>query len=314
MRLPSLFVRTAVYLAVIVALLLVRFGGEWRRLLASRTSRHAGVATLLVSGSDVAPELVRRLVAMYAADYPELEAHVEGGGTAVALESVLTGRSDVAFSLRAPSPDELRSAERDTLPCFPIALGGLVLIRSEAARFADVSFEDLQSLARGEAPSRVEAPARLYAPDPSLGLWHALTERLAVDPSIEAADRVVFLKDVAAVLPAVRADARAVGLASTWTLPAEAESLVVGVIPAGGGAAVLPTREDVATGAYPLHHFLYAACLLRGQAPGAMFVTHFTSDHGQRQIERAGFLPARRAAREIYLTTHSVGHDSNGER
>ena len=41
-----------------------------------------------------------------------------------------------------------------------------------------------------------------------------------------------------------------------------------------------------------------------------MFVTYLTSDRGQRQIERAGILPARQTLREIVLTRGPIGKTS----
>ena len=58
-------------------------------------------------------------------------------------------------------------------------------------------------------------------------------------------------------------------------------------------AAAAPSYENLAVGAYPLHHVLYAACRGNGSLEGAKFVTHLASARGLRQVERAGVLPAR---------------------
>jgi hypothetical protein len=69
---------------------------------------------------------------------------------------------------------------------------------------------------------------------------------------------------------------------------------------------VPPDYETIGTGAYPLHHRLFVACLPGEDIQAAMLVTHFVSDAGQRQVERAGRLPARRTAREILLNRDPV--------
>ena len=76
--------------------------------------------------------------------------------------------------------------------------------------------------------------------------------------------------------------------------------------------AVRPGYEKIGYGEYPLFHYLYAACLANGSVRGAMFVTYLTSDRGQRQVERAGFLPARQTSRRIVITRHPLG-SSNEE-
>ena len=80
-----------------------------------------------------------------------------------------------------------------------------------------------------------------------------------------------------------------------------------------GAAAAMPEFEAIAYGSYPLYHYLYAASLANGSVRGAMFVTHLTSDRGQRQIERAGFLPARQTARAIVITDHPLGETGSKE-
>jgi len=75
----------------------------------------------------------------------------------------------------------------------------------------------------------------------------------------------------------------------------------------------MPGNRRIGYGAYPLYHYLYAACLANGSVRGAMFVTHLTSDRGQRQIERAGFVPVRQTARAIVITTHPPGGNRSKE-
>jgi hypothetical protein len=83
------------------------------------------------------------------------------------------------------------------------------------------------------------------------------------------------------------------------------------VLPDTGLVPVEPGYEHVGYGEYPLYHYLYIACLANGSTRGAMFVTHVTSDRGQRQVERAGFLPARQTVRQIYLTRRPLGAPAN---
>jgi hypothetical protein len=61
------------------------------------------------------------------------------------------------------------------------------------------------------------------------------------------------------------------------------------------------------TGDYPLHHKLYVACRATGGIEGTKFVTHLASDRGQRQVRRAGAVPARNVAREIVITRDPPG-------
>lgn len=306
-RLPWRQARLLLYLLVVAGLFLARGDIGWDALF-PRSPAAAG-DTLVVAGRDLAPGLIDRLVAVYRRDYPGLDIVVRSGGTNHALEDLLDGRADVAFLVRPPRAEEqdlFRSVAGDSALWFSVALGGVALLTAGSADPGPVTGRDLRRRLDGTDASRF---ARVYAPDPNRGLWDAFTASLgtsAEDP--EAGTGIVFLEDEAAILSAVRADPGALGVASTLALP---EPLPPGVAVVGvgdaPGNAVLPTFEDIALGEYPLIHALVASCPSRGDVQGAKFVTFLTSGPGQRQVERAGFVPALRYLREVVLTTRRVG-------
>ena len=169
-----------------------------------------------------------------------------------------------------------------------------------------LSLEELRALATGSPTARFD---RLFVADPNLGLWDAARSQLGI-ASMEQPRQVIFLENEAAVLGAVAADPRAAGLASSLSLPRDLASLgtrALALRPDAAGPAADPGYEEIAYGEYPLHHHLLAACRARGSIQGTMFVTHLTSDRGQRQVERAGFLPARQTLREVVITRDPIG-------
>jgi hypothetical protein len=277
LRRPSILLRVLLYLAVIFAL--------WRAL-PRGPERSDDEQRLAIAGADLAPEFVRTLAERYAADYPGLEITREGGGTRHALESLANRRADVGFTCRRPTAEEqqlFREALGDTLLCFPVAVGALLVLRAEA--LPAIAPDELRALVRGETPPVASAFDRLYAADPNLGTWQVLGEVLGVPPTDSPGARVVFVADDPAVARAVSADARSAGVAS---------SFAVGV-PSGWIAAEIGEEQ------------LFACCLSRARHHAAMFVTHLTSPRGQRQIEDAGFRPAQTILREVYLTRRPVG-------
>jgi ABC-type phosphate transport system substrate-binding protein len=167
--------------------------------------------------------------------------------------------------------------------------------------------DELRGFLNDEMNERFE---HFYAPDPNQGLWDSFRSGLGMPASDEASPRVTFLKNQAEVVQAVAADPRALGIASTLDLPdslAEWGVRLAKIKKDAVSPAVDPTYENVGYGEYPLFHYLYVACLANGSVRAAMFVTQLTSDRGQRQIERAGVLPARQTARPIVLTRQPVG-------
>jgi hypothetical protein len=74
----------------------------------------------------------------------------------------------------------------------------------------------------------------------------------------------------------------------------------------GAVAPAGPGESEVATGEYPLFHYLYVACRPRGGVQASGFVSFLSSGRGQRLVAREGYLPARDVPREIQLTNKPV--------
>jgi ABC-type phosphate transport system substrate-binding protein len=306
-----LLVRIAVYVGLVLGILLLRRGGDAWRLPGRPPAATPEGGVLVVVGAEVAPSLVRAWADAYARDYPALALRVEGGGTNHALEALLERRADVAFLARAPSAAEqtlFRGSHGDTLAWLPVALGAWLVLHGAPGSIGAFTPADLRRVAGGialERPGgRVE---RLYVPDPNFGWWDAFAASLGIAPD-PARGTVVFLADPAAVAEAVVADPASLGLASSLAPPAEDPRIAPVPVRADTAAgAALPDAADVAGGAYPLVHRLIAACRPGGPPHAAMYLTYLASARGQRHAERAGFLPVRRVAREVYLTRHSPG-------
>jgi len=313
-------VRISVYLAVILGLLLYRGGVPWRRFVAAWRASGDRHPSLVVAGRDVAPPLVEALAGEYRRDYPQLAVTVLGGGTYRALDQLLARECDVAFLMRAPTPAEqalFREADHDTAVTQDLAVGGLVLVAGAAAPTGPLTMAALKEAlaSRAAGPVLAGPGVKLYAPDPNEGTWDALLAALGLpaDDTAAAGGAVVFLPTAADVLAAVAADPGAWGVVSTLNAALEPEAgppaglAFVGVVETTDKAAVAPTRANVGTGDYPLHHFLYAACRGSGSQEGVKFLTHLGSARGLRQVEATGAIPARLVARTIQLTRDPVG-------
>ncbi len=312
-RLSALHVRVAIYMAVILVLFLVRGGVNWRQVRSRLNPGEPAMKTLTVAGSDLAPGLVNRVLADFRDDYPGFSVEVRGGGTARALEDLGNREADVAFLDRPPTAGEQEQFRRvlgDSVLAFPVALDAIVILRARGADAAPVDSTALAEFLRTGAGAGWD---RLYAPDPNQGLWDALRTCLGLAPAEGTglpAGAVVFLADRDQVMRAVAADSAAIGIAGSLALPSDLAAR--GVAPvrvrrAPGDPAAPPTFEAVGYGEYPLHHLLYVASLAGDDGAGSMFVTAVTGARGQRRIERAGYLPARRPLREIVVTRRPVG-------
>jgi phosphate transport system substrate-binding protein len=307
-RLPA---RIWIYLSIVVALLAFRvvpgLVSRWR---ASEELLKAP-KTLTLAGLDLAPTLIPRIVDSYRILYPQIEFQILPGGTRQALEDLFNLRADVAFTSRPMTIDEQKivRAIGDTALSFPIALGGIAVLGATGMPPDSLPIEQLRRILRGDRPNdrQVPEPDHLYAADPNLGLWTALTTQLGLPDSTGAA--ISWLASDFDVIQAVGNDRGSLGFVSTLALPADLDRRGVRPIGLRGeqtwGAATL-TEGNVAGGAYPLFHYLYVSCRPEGGPLASGFVSFLNSGKGQRLVEREGFLPARAMPREIELVQRPI--------
>ena len=325
-RPTRLFAWVAFYTLVIAAVFLIRGQREHPGLGLRLPSESDTVTTITAAGRELAPDLMPQLIDKYEEFYPKFHVLLEDGGTVRALEHLANRRAQVGLLYRLPTPDEQRivyNAVQDSVLSFPIALGGIAILTNSLGGVESIAMTELRALARDQADPRID---RLYAPDPNQGLWDAFRQSLAVSEDVARPQagvapelaHITFLKDEAAVIEAVLADPRGVGIASTLTMPdslpvlADARAVrAVPVYPDTGLVPVAPDYERIGYGEYPLYHYLYVACLAHGSVRASMFVTHLTSDRGQRHVERAGYLPARQVMRQIYISRRPLGAKTN---
>lgn len=296
-----------VYGGIVLALVLFRvIPGLRTRFAGPEPKQSANV--LRLSGLDIAPVLIPKIAETYRGLYPEIRFSILRGGTSQALEDLFNGRADVAFTSRPMTVEEQRvvHAIGDTALSFPIALGGIAILTSRTGRIDSLQLTDLKGILEGKLPFHfplADGPIHLYAPDPNLGLWSALSAQLGLPDSAGA--KVTWLAGDGDVVQAVAADPYGIGFASTLTLPYDLGRAGVRSVSVSGENAQFASAPDegsIAAGAYPLYHYLYVSCRPDGGPVASGFVSFLYSGRGQRLMEREGFLPAREVPREIHLS------------
>jgi ABC-type phosphate transport system substrate-binding protein len=304
--------RIWVYVLILGSLLAFRVApGLIARWKASEASRNAP-RTLTLAGLDLAPALIPRIVDAYRVLYPEIQFKLLPGGTRQALEDLFNLRADVAFTSRPMTAEELQIVQAigDTALTFPVALGGIGVLGAAGSPPESLSVEGLRRILRGEkdGAGAKAVGTHLYAADPNLGLWTALTSQLDLPDSTGAP--ITWLATDFEVIQAVAADRGSLGFVSTLALPADLERRGVRGIDLRGHATweAAPLSEgNLAGGAYPLYHYLYVSCRPGGGPLASGFVSFLSSGKGQRLVEREGFLPARSMPREIELVQRPIG-------
>ncbi len=299
-------VRLAIYATIVLGLVAFRVVPSLRSKSASLPVFPVADRSIVVTGTGLAPDLIMRLLEEYRTEYPDVEIAAREGGTTQALEDPVNRRADVAFLAREPKAEEARVIHDrgDSVETFAVALGGIAIVAGEASPQGPLDIPTLRRILRGEAE-----PVRLVVPEPNRGLWDALALQLELAPDMVPAN-VSWVASEIEVLDAVAGDRSALGIASTLALPPDLGGEGVRFVPIRKSAEALAftaNKQEVATGEYPLFHYLYVSCRPGSGALASGFVTFLFSGRGQRLVSRAGYLPARETPRPIQLTSRPIG-------
>lgn len=301
------------YGAILLAIVVLRLGPNVRSYLEDAVQDEIPSSRLTLAGLDLAPVLIPRLADAYHRLYPDFDIRLQSGGTRQALEDLFNRKADVAFLSRPMTADEVAIVQSigDTALSFPIALSAISVLVQRSVQLDSLPVADLREwISEGRTTGsglRSDGRLHIYAPDPNLGLWTALLDQLELSEAV--GDSVIWLASDHEVAAAVGRDPLGVGFASMLALPQDLGRLgaralrITGTLEQG---AVRPESEEVATGTYPLFHYLYAACRPQGGAIASGFVSFLHSGRGQRLVAREGFLPARDVPREVQLTRKTL--------
>jgi phosphate transport system substrate-binding protein len=301
--------RILIYVAIVAGLLLFKVGPDVGLPLFVKSPE----PPLTLAGRDLAPHLIEAISDEYQRIRPSVQIGFRSGGTIQGIEDLLNERAQVTL-LNRPLTDEeheVIAAVEESLLIYPIALGAIAVVASNAHPIEQLTVDELRDLLTKGQPKRVAAGQNqllVYLADPNLGLWSVVADRLGLPD--DPLPPVGWLASDLEVTQAVARDASTIGIVSTLSLPAvpdTSEWRFVRLSAHPDEAAVEPTWLDLRSGAYLLSHQLYVACLKGGGQKEASFVDFLFSPRGQRLVDSERFVAAREVAREILLARTVIG-------
>lgn len=251
---------------------------------------------LSVKGSDTMVILVQRWAEAYMAGRAEARVEVTGGGSGVGIAALVNGTTDVAAASRPLKAEERRLLSRrfGLEPAeTPVARDGVAFYVNAENPVRALTVAELRRIYAGELVSWKEVggadePILVYSRENSSGTYAYVKE--AVLRKADFAATAQPLPGTAAVVNAVARSRNAIGYGGAAYLTGVRE-LEVSAGP--GQPAALPTKANVASGAYPLSRDLFL--VTRGPPAGAAraFLDFVLSEGGQRLVEKVGYYPLR---------------------
>jgi len=249
-----------------------------------------------LKGSDTMVLLGQRWAESYMNGRPGAIVQVTGGGTGTGIAALINGTADITQASRPMKDDEQAQLnQRFGSPAHEIlvAKDGLAIYVHDSSPVNELSLEQLRGIYTGAIANWTEVggperPIIVYGRENSSGTYEYFKERVLEKGDFDA--RVQALPGTAAVVNAVAQDPNGIGYGGAAYARGVKE---VAVRPDAASPGVLPTQENVQSGAYPISRGLFFYTRKAPQGAIEEFVDYVLSDSGQAIVNSVGYFPIR---------------------
>lgn len=253
-------------------------------------------SVITVKGSDTMVQLAQRWAERYMKDNSSVQIQVTGGGSGTGISALINGTTEICLSSRPMKDSEkLKLRERYGTTGIEVrtAKDGLTIYLNNGNPVKELSFDQIRDIYMGKIKNWKEVGGKdadiiLYGRENSSGTYAFLKEHVL--KNADYSNAMQALPGTAAVVNAVRKDANGIGFGGAGYATGVKETAVrMGP----SGTAYLPTKENVASGQYPITRFLYF--YLRQKPSGATqeFIKWVLGADGQAIVTKEGFFPVK---------------------
>ena len=259
-------------------------------LAASLTVAAQAQEPLRIEGSNTFGEKLGPLLVIdFKKSNPGIPVELKRPGSGPGLAALIAGRADIAPTSRPANRSELLAAKKAGVKLRTQMIGnyGVAIIVNEANPVKNLKPFQVRALFNGKTADwnkvrGTAAPVNVYTLDRNTGA-RAGFQTLAMrgdqySPSAKA------LPDYAAIVAAVAKDPNGIGYADMGPLPTGVRALLINGEP--------PNSVSIYEQVYPYANSLYLYTVQGRETPAAKkFIRYALSRNGQRNIQRAGFVP-----------------------
>ncbi len=251
---------------------------------------------LTVKGSDTMVILGQRWAEAYMEAHPGAVVQVTGGGSGTGFAALINGTTDICQASRPIKDEEKNQVEarhggppHETV----VARDGIGIYLNVGNSVAELTTAQLKDIYTGKITrwnqvGGAAEPIVLYGRENSSGTYEYFKEHVLEKADYAAS--VQTLPGTAAVVNAVAQDPNGVGYGGAAYLKGVKQCAVR---PDDATPGVLPTAENVRSGAYPISRDLYFYSRKAPEGPMKAFVDFALSDPGQKLVTEVGYFPVR---------------------
>jgi phosphate transport system substrate-binding protein len=251
---------------------------------------------ITIKGSDTMVLLGQRWAEAYMQSHPGAVIQVTGGGSGTGIAALINGTTDICQASRPMKDAEKEQAAKangqppvETV----VARDGLAIYVSETNPVRELTLAQLKGIYSGaitnwQALGGPDAPIVTYGRENNSGTYVYFKEHVLEEGDFAAA--VQTLPGTSAVVNAVARDPNGIGYGGAAYAKGVREC---GVKADDAAPAVLPTRENVMAGTYPISRALYWYTAKAPSGAIQQFLAWALSPEGQKLVTEVGYFPVQ---------------------
>ena len=239
-------------------------------------------ASITMAGSTAFQPFAEKLAELYMSSHPEANITVQGGGSAVGVQSALSGAAQIGMADLVELPPEAQPLAKAT-----VAKDGIALVVNPANPLANLSTEQVRDIFNGKimnwkdvggADHSITVVSR-EAGSGTRSSFEQIVKDIHLTPDAIVQDSNGTIRET------VANDANAIGYLSHGLLNERIKAISVDGRPC--------TTEEIMQGNYSLVRPIYL--LTRGDPQGETkaFIDYVLSPEGQQVIQASGLIPAK---------------------
>ncbi|MCX8053551.1 MAG: phosphate ABC transporter substrate-binding protein [Armatimonadetes bacterium] len=256
---------------------------------------------LKIAGSTTVLPLATKWAEEFMSKFPDVNISVSGGGTGVGISSLMNGTCDIASASREAKPKEIETARQKNqkLVGTRVAKDGIAIVVHPSNDIKTLTMSQIAAIYSGKVDNWSQVGGEklgivAIGRDSSSGTYGFFQE--AVLGGRPYRKDMLSLPTNAAVAHAVSQSKGAigyVGMAYAWDMSKKGKVKVLYVSRKSGDTGMLPTDENIASGAYPLFRYLYMYTSGSPRGLAKSFINYCLSPEGQKSVKEVGYLPLR---------------------
>jgi phosphate transport system substrate-binding protein len=238
--------------------------------------------SVTLAGSTAFQPFAEKLGELYMIAHPEVNITVQGGGSAVGVQSALSGAAQIGMADLVELPPEAESLSKAT-----VAKDGIALVVNPANSLANLSMEQVRDIFNGTirnwkdvgGPDHAITVVSREAGSGTRSSFEQIVKDIRLTPDAIVQDSNGTIRET------VANDVNAVGYLSHGLLNEKIKAIDIDGHPC--------TTEEIMKGVYSLVRPIYLLTQGDPQGQAKLFIDYVLSPEGQQVIQTSGLIPAK---------------------